>query len=128
MLSSRYEEIEIRTSNNPIQFSRSLARSHSCTLCDDSQDSTKNKNPLVRALAIRTMGCIRVEQITEYLCQPLQLCLKVWMDGWMDRFMHDSRDSGGDLRVSIGAVRLVDLACTYVGLGELILGRGSIRA
>jgi hypothetical protein len=51
-----------------------------------------------------------------------------WMDGWMDRFMHDSRDSGGDLRVSIGAVRLVDLACTYVGLDELILGRGSIRA
>jgi len=40
------------------------------------QDSTKNKNPLIRALAIRTMGCIRVEQITEYLCQPLQLCLK----------------------------------------------------
>ncbi|KAH8064417.1 hypothetical protein JL722_1286 [Aureococcus anophagefferens] len=28
-------------------------------------------NPLVRALAIRTMGCIRVERITEYLCEPL---------------------------------------------------------
>ena len=28
-------------------------------------------NPLVRALAIRTMGCIRVERITEYLCDPL---------------------------------------------------------
>jgi len=25
-------------------------------------------NPLIRALAIRTMGCIRVEKITEYLC------------------------------------------------------------
>ncbi|KAJ8611669.1 hypothetical protein CTAYLR_007894 [Chrysophaeum taylorii] len=33
-------------------------------------------NPLVRALAIRTMGCIRVERITEYLCEPLARCLK----------------------------------------------------
>ncbi len=33
-------------------------------------------NPLIRALAIRTMGCIRVEKITEYLCEPLARCLK----------------------------------------------------
>lgn len=33
-------------------------------------------NPLIRALAIRTMGCIRVEKITEYLCEPLSRCLK----------------------------------------------------
>eukprot|EP00601_Ochromonadales_sp_CCMP2298_P022195 CAMPEP_0173321894 /NCGR_PEP_ID=MMETSP1143-20121109/29668_1 /TAXON_ID=483371 /ORGANISM="non described non described, Strain CCMP2298" /LENGTH=926 /DNA_ID=CAMNT_0014265705 /DNA_START=170 /DNA_END=2950 /DNA_ORIENTATION=+ len=33
-------------------------------------------NPLIRALAIRTMGCIRVEKITEYLCEPLAKCLK----------------------------------------------------
>lgn len=33
-------------------------------------------NPLIRALAIRTMGCIRVEKITEYLCEPLNQCLK----------------------------------------------------
>jgi len=33
----------------------------------DSQDP----NPLVRALAVRTMGCIRVNKITEYLCDPL---------------------------------------------------------
>ncbi len=33
-------------------------------------------NPLIRALAIRTMGCIRVEKITEYLCEPLNRCLK----------------------------------------------------
>lgn len=37
--------------------------------CDD-------PNPLIRALAIRTMGCIRVERITEYLCDPLRKCLK----------------------------------------------------
>ena len=39
----------------------------------DSQDP----NPLIRALAVRTMGCIRVDKITEYLCDPLQRCLKV---------------------------------------------------
>ncbi|KAH0475610.1 MAG: uncharacterized protein KVP18_002862 [Porospora cf. gigantea A] len=29
-------------------------------------------NPLIRALAIRTMGCIRLPQISEYLLDPLQ--------------------------------------------------------
>ena len=38
--------------------------------CDDT-------NPLIRALAVRTMGCIRVDKITEYLCEPLRKCLKV---------------------------------------------------
>ena len=38
----------------------------------DSQDP----NPLIRALAVRTMGCIRVDKITEYLCDPLQRCLR----------------------------------------------------
>jgi AP-1 complex subunit beta-1 len=33
-------------------------------------------NPLIRALAVRTMGCIRVERITEYLCEPLRRCLR----------------------------------------------------
>ena len=37
--------------------------------CDD-------PNPLIRALAVRTMGCIRVDKITEYLCEPLRKCLK----------------------------------------------------
>ncbi len=44
------------------------------TFVKDSQDV----NPLIRALAVRTMGCIRVDKITEYLCDPLQRCLKVW--------------------------------------------------
>ena len=42
-------------------------------ITQDSQDP----NPLIRALAVRTMGCIRVDKITEYLCDPLQRCLKV---------------------------------------------------
>ncbi|KAI5121474.1 hypothetical protein M0805_003930 [Coniferiporia weirii] len=33
-------------------------------------------NPLVRALAIRTMGCLRAEKIIDYLCDPLQKCLR----------------------------------------------------
>ncbi|KAL6772026.1 AP1B1 [Auxenochlorella protothecoides x Auxenochlorella symbiontica] len=37
---------------------------------------TQDPNPLIRALAVRTMGCIRVDKITEYLCDPLQRCLK----------------------------------------------------
>jgi len=40
------------------------------------QDSTKNPNPLVRALAIRTMGCIRLQKIAEYLYHPLRTALK----------------------------------------------------
>ena len=36
---------------------------------------TANASPLIRALAVRTMGCIRVDRITEYLCKPLQRAL-----------------------------------------------------
>lgn len=32
-------------------------------------------NPLMRALAVRTMACIRVERITEYLCDSLKDCM-----------------------------------------------------
>ena len=51
-----------------------ITKSLVCIL-QDSQDP----NPLIRALAVRTMGCIRVDKITEYLCDPLQKCLKVWV-------------------------------------------------
>jgi AP-1 complex subunit beta-1 len=33
-------------------------------------------NPLIRALAIRTMGCVRVDKVVEYICEPLRRCLK----------------------------------------------------
>ncbi|CAE7875972.1 BETAC-AD [Symbiodinium sp. KB8] len=32
-------------------------------------------SPIIRALSVRTMGCIRVEKITEYLTKPLQAAL-----------------------------------------------------
>ncbi|KAH3761626.1 AP-1 complex subunit beta-1 [Pelomyxa schiedti] len=40
------------------------------------QRDASDPNPLIRALAVRTMGCIRVDRIVEYLTQPLSLCLK----------------------------------------------------
>lgn len=42
------------------------------TFVKDSEDL----NPLVRALAIRTMGCLRAERIIDYLCEPLQRALR----------------------------------------------------
>ncbi|KAG2124243.1 adaptin N terminal region-domain-containing protein [Suillus clintonianus] len=42
------------------------------TFVKDSEDP----NPLVRALAIRTMGCLRAEKIIDYLCDPLQRALR----------------------------------------------------
>ncbi|KAL4077695.1 adaptin N terminal region-domain-containing protein [Scleroderma citrinum] len=42
------------------------------TFVKDSEDP----NPLVRALAIRTMGCLRAERIIDYLCDPLQRALR----------------------------------------------------
>jgi len=40
------------------------------------KDATNHPNPLVRALALRTMSSIRVNRITEYLCDPLNIALK----------------------------------------------------
>lgn len=37
---------------------------------------TEDPNPLVRALAIRTMGCIRVDKMVDYMNIPLQKTLK----------------------------------------------------
>ena len=39
--------------------------------------SPSNTNPLLRALAVRTMGCLGVEQIMQFLCDPLKDALKV---------------------------------------------------
>ncbi|CAE7745959.1 BETAC-AD [Symbiodinium necroappetens] len=37
------------------------------------KDAT-DPNPLIRSLAVRTMGCIRLDQVTEYLLEPLRRC------------------------------------------------------
>lgn len=46
------------------------------TACSAPLQDCEDPNPLIRALAVRTMGCIRVDKITEYLCEPLRKCLK----------------------------------------------------
>lgn len=40
------------------------------------QRDAEHENPLLRALAIRTMGCIRVDNIADHLCEPLAKALK----------------------------------------------------
>ncbi|KAJ2755011.1 beta-adaptin, partial [Coemansia nantahalensis] len=41
------------------------------TFVKDAEDG----NPLIRALAIRTMGCLHVQEVLDYLCDPLRRCL-----------------------------------------------------
>ena len=40
------------------------------------KDATNKHSPLIRALAVRTMGCIRVHSIVTYLCETLKITLK----------------------------------------------------
>jgi AP-1 complex subunit beta-1 len=58
---------------------RNYAKSHPdlCILAVNTfvQDS-EDPNPLVRALAIRTMGCIRVEKMVDYMEEPLRKTLR----------------------------------------------------
>lgn len=39
-------------------------------------NDTRDPSPLVQALALRTMACIHVDKISEYLCDPLAAALK----------------------------------------------------
>lgn len=36
------------------------------------KDARERVNPLIRGLAVRTMGCIGIETILEHLCDPLK--------------------------------------------------------
>ena len=46
-------------------------------VCDSLFQDSADTNPLIRALAVRTMGCIRVDKIADYFCDPLRRCLRV---------------------------------------------------
>lgn len=37
---------------------------------------TEDPNPLIRALSIRTMSCLRAEKILDYIADPLRKCLR----------------------------------------------------
>src|SRR5215469_1917150 len=58
---------------------RNYAKSHPdlCILAVNTfvQDS-EDPNPLVRALAVRTMGCIRVDKMVDYMEEPLRKTLR----------------------------------------------------
>lgn len=58
---------------------RNYAKSHPdlCILAVNTfvQD-TEDPNPLIRALAIRTMGCIRVDKMVDYMEEPLRKTLR----------------------------------------------------
>ena len=41
------------------------------------KDSRQKENPILRALAVRTMGCIGIPEILDYLCEPLKDALTV---------------------------------------------------
>ncbi|MCQ2817974.1 MAG: hypothetical protein MJ252_11975 [archaeon] len=41
-----------------------------------STDANQGETPLIRGLAIRTMGCIRVKEVAPYLCETLINCFK----------------------------------------------------
>ncbi|KGQ10688.1 AP-1 complex subunit beta-1 [Beauveria bassiana D1-5] len=61
------------------RHARNYAKSHPdlCILAVNTfvQDS-EDPNPLVRALAIRTMGCIRVDKMVDYMEEPLRKTLR----------------------------------------------------
>uniref|UniRef100_A0A0M3IAE1 Adaptin_N domain-containing protein n=1 Tax=Ascaris lumbricoides TaxID=6252 RepID=A0A0M3IAE1_ASCLU len=64
----------VKDCEDPNPLIRALAvRTMGCIRVDK---DCEDPNPLIRALAVRTMGCIRVDKITEYLCEPLRKCMK----------------------------------------------------
>lgn len=52
---------------------QSFIRVDNC--CSILLQDASDQNPLIRALAVRTMGCIHVERISEYLTEPLRTCI-----------------------------------------------------
>ena len=62
-----------------LTYFRNYAKSHPdlCILAVNTfvQDS-EDPNPLVRALAVRTMGCIRVDKMVDYMEEPLRKTLR----------------------------------------------------
>ncbi|KAJ6522843.1 adaptin N terminal region-domain-containing protein [Mycena vulgaris] len=57
-----------------MNYAKTAGTRHPCS--ETFVKDTDDPNPLVRALAIRTMGVLRAEKIIDYLCDPLQKCLR----------------------------------------------------
>ncbi|KAI0243608.1 beta-adaptin [Massospora cicadina] len=67
--------INYAKSQPELVISQLIPLSSACDLKKHFWD-TDDINPLIRALAIRTMGCLRVDKITDYICDPLRKSLK----------------------------------------------------
>ena len=89
----RYPVLNLTEKRKSLHFVRQLFHS-----------MLQDPNPLIRALAVRTMGCIRVDKITEYLCEPLRKCLKVPVDG----ILQNQVLVNATLLLSIPSVCLID--------------------
>lgn len=59
-----------------INYARSQPKKAILVVNTFQKDAQTHPNPLVRALAIRTLGCIRVDGITPYIERPLHTALK----------------------------------------------------
>lgn len=72
-------QVRLRIKRKLTTRTRNYAKSHPdlCILAVNTfvQDS-EDANPLIRALAIRTMGCIRVDKMTDYMEEPLRKTLR----------------------------------------------------
>lgn len=57
------------------QYSRDLPEGAIMAINSFIQDVKDQRNSMVRAVAVRTMGCIRVKELNEYLVEPLKQVL-----------------------------------------------------
>ena len=76
MLDFKHRKILVRT-KSPVTAALSKTQPELTLLAVNTfVKDASDPNPLIRALAVRTMGCIRVDRITEYLCDPLTRALR----------------------------------------------------
>ena len=72
-------KVKLTSISRSLTSDRNYAKSHPdlCILAVNTfvQDS-EDPNPLIRALAIRTMGCIRVDKMVDYMEEPLRKTLR----------------------------------------------------
>jgi len=71
-----HPELCILAVNTFVQVLPPVALENPCTRGPNAFQDSEDPNPLVRALAIRTMGCIRVDKMVDYLGEPLRKTLK----------------------------------------------------
>jgi vesicle coat complex subunit len=58
-----------------INYSRSKPDEAIMTISSFRKDAANKSNPIIRALAVRTMSSLRVPKLNEYLVEPLKIAL-----------------------------------------------------